>query len=283
MSNKEIALEYLRNGFSVIPLWSRKQIERKPPTYFVNELNGLLDENRKSENLKNEDEIYQDYLTRVCKRPMVAWTKYQTNRPTEAEVAKWFAMWPEANIAIVTGHVSNLVVFDIDKKGALEYAEKNGGFPTTPMAQTGKGLHVYVQRPDFEVGNAVDTDLGIDIRDQGGYVAAPPSIHGSGRQYQWMEGASIKDVSIAPCKPWMLDYLKSVAEKPSMPKTTKERPLKPSDSEKLAITSRGNDPYADILANGAPEGMRNDTAARLIGHYLAKGLDATEAWELVKS
>lgn len=255
MNNKDIALSYLRKGLSVIPLKSPSMVRRDLPE--------------------------QEFI-RQCKMPLVSWKEYQSRRPTEAEVAGWFEKWPYANIGIVTGAISNLVVFDLDSKTAVEYAEKNGGFPKTPMAETGKGLHAYVQRPNFEVGNAVDTDLGIDIRGQGGYVAAPPSIHGNGNQYSWVEGFSIHDIDPASCNPWMLDYLKRV-EQPAKPKTTKEKPLKPSDSAKSGSTARGSDPYADILVNGAPEGMRNDTAARLIGHYLAKGLAATEAWELVKT
>ena len=71
MTNKDIALSYLQKGLSIIPLWSRAQILKKPPPYFVNELNRKLDENRESEDPISENEIYENYLTRVCKRAMV--------------------------------------------------------------------------------------------------------------------------------------------------------------------------------------------------------------------
>ena len=245
MNNKEIALSYLRKGLSVIPLRSPSMVRK---------------------------DLTEKEFIRQCKMPLVSWKEFQSKRPTEEEVAGWFDKWPDANIGIVTGAVSNLVVFDLDSKDAVEYAENEGGFPITVQAQTGKGYHVYAQHPDFEINNSVNKDLDIDIRADGGYVAAPPSIHGNGNQYTWVEGFSIHDIDPAPCEPWMLDYLKSVAEQPAKPKTTKEKPLKPSESAKLASTVLGKDPYADILANGAPEGMRNHTATRLIGHYFAKGL-----------
>ena len=48
------------------------------------------------------------------KRPLVAWLEFQDRAATPAEVEEWFARWPEANVGIVTGHVSGLVVLDVD-------------------------------------------------------------------------------------------------------------------------------------------------------------------------
>ena len=112
MTNKDIALSYLQKGLSVIPLWSRERIERKPPSYFMTEFNKLLDENKESENPLSEDDVYKKYVTRVCKRAMIYWTEFQSRYPTVKEVTTWFSKWPDANIGIVTGKISNLVVFD---------------------------------------------------------------------------------------------------------------------------------------------------------------------------
>ena len=56
------------------------------------------------------------------KRPAVKWRDYQTRPPTEQEVTDWFTMWPEANIAVVTGEVSGIVVVDCDNDAALNAA-----------------------------------------------------------------------------------------------------------------------------------------------------------------
>jgi hypothetical protein len=49
------------------------------------------------------------------KIPAVAWDEYQTKRPTEEEVRKWWAENPGYNVGIVAGRVSgNLVVIDFD-------------------------------------------------------------------------------------------------------------------------------------------------------------------------
>lgn len=48
------------------------------------------------------------------KRPLIAWEPLQTSRPSPEQVSSWFSRWPDANIGIVTGEISNLVVIDID-------------------------------------------------------------------------------------------------------------------------------------------------------------------------
>jgi len=280
MSKKQIALNYLKKGLSVIPLWSYAEIKRKPPVYFANELNSMIEENKKSDRPKPEEEVYRKLVTLVCKRPMWKWGKYQNELPTEAIVSEWFDMWPDANIGIVTGKISNLVVFDLDSSHAVEYAEKKGGFPDTPKVKTGKGFHHYMRHPGFEVRNDVRKELDLDIRADGGYVAAPPSVHGSGNQYQWEDGLSIFDINPAPCESWMIDYLKEIANSSTKTKPTK-LPITPESPNKQGQTP-SPDSYAAILKNGALQGNRNHIAAKLIGHLLGKGNDENVAWEIIK-
>ncbi len=253
MTNKQIALQYLNKGFSVIPLISPSMASKR---------------------------LSEEELIRKCKTPLVSWKDFQTRRPTEAEVSSWFDKWPDANIGIVTGKVSGIVVFDLDSDHAVEYAEDEGGFPDTPKVKTGKGHHVYVQHPGFEVRNDVRKELDIDIRADGGYVVAPPSYHGSGNQYTWVDGFSIFQIDPACCEPWMIDYLKEVAN--SATKPAKKTPPKPSETVHTASKPATVDPYGDIVKNGAQQGHRNHCAAVLIGHLLGKGNDETVVWEMIK-
>lgn len=280
MTNKDIALSYLRKGLSVIPIWSLEQIKRKPPAYFVNELNKKLEENKASKEPKSEDQIYQDLVTDVCKRPMISWKEFQSRLPTEQEVREWFDRWPDANIGIVTGRISNLVVFDLDSNGAVEYADNEGGFPETVKVKTGKGYHVYMQAPGFEVRGSINKELDIDIRADGNYVVAPPSVHGSGNAYEWEPGYSIHEIDPAPCEQWQIYYLKSVAE--GNKKETHEKPSENrADNRNMESTETPRHEYNEILKNGAREGMRNDTTTRLAGHLFAKGISESEVWEML--
>ena len=140
----EDALEYLRMGFSVIPLIQRD------------------------------------------KKPEINWLEYQKRKPTEDEVRKWFGSG-EKNIAIICGKVSgNLVVFDFDNHESMQFVVTNiqETAQKTLVVRTGKGYHVYYRMKDppyFKLPN-----LSIDVKGEGGYVVAPPSLHPSGVQYAIM-------------------------------------------------------------------------------------------------
>lgn len=253
MATKEIALQYLDKELSVIPLISPSMASKK---------------------------LSEEEFIRKCKTPLVGWKEYQKRLPTEEEVAAWFEKWPDANIGIITGKVSGIVVFDLDSDHAVEYAENEGGFPETAKVKTGKGYHVYAKHPGFEIRNDVKKELDLDIRADGGYVVAPPSFHGSGRQYEWEEGYSIFEIDPAECEQWMIDYLKEVNNCSAKP--VKETTPKPSDNPHTASKATSDNQYADILKNGAQQGQRNHTATRLIGHLLGKGNDPELVWEMVR-
>ena len=218
MNNLEAALTYLKKGISIIPLYSPEMINRRPPRSYTEELQKRREENVKGRAQVSKEDIGRELLIEYCKRPWVSWTEYQKRLPTEDEVKNWFTVNPDANIGIVTGKISNLVVFDLDSAEAEQYAEEEGGFPETPKVKTGKGYHIYMKYPSFDVNNNVNKNLAIDIRGDGGYVVAPPSVHGSGKSYFWEKGYSISEIDPAPCTPWMVDYLKDLAapkEKPA--------------------------------------------------------------------
>jgi len=255
MSQKNIALSYLRKGWAVIPIKSPAMIKT---------------------------DMDQKELIRQCKIPLIPWKEFQSRLPTEQEVSEWFGKWPDANIGIITGKISNLVVFDLDSDNAVEYAENEGGFPETVKVKTGKGYHVYMRHPGFEVRGSVNKKLDIDIRADGGYVVAPASVHGSGNVYEWEPGYSIHEIDPASCSPWTVDYLKNVAEDSSKPKQSKEIGPKPSDDGNMERTETPRDEYTGILNNGAKEGMRNHMATKLAGHLFARGISESEVWEMLK-
>lgn len=55
------------------------------------------------------------------KRPLVNWRKYQEVRPSQDEVVFWWGRFPNANIALVTGAVSGVVVVDVDGETAEKF------------------------------------------------------------------------------------------------------------------------------------------------------------------
>jgi len=113
---------------------------------------------------------------------------------TDADtVREWWRRWPDANVAIRTGAESDLVVLDVDVQhgGAGTLAElerERGKLPKTPRVLTGGGgQHVYFRHPGDEVRNSAGRlGPGLDVRGDGGYVVAPPSVHENGRDYKWL-------------------------------------------------------------------------------------------------
>jgi putative DNA primase/helicase len=59
------------------------------------------------------------------KRPLIAeWSPYQKRRATKDEIEQWWSKWPEANIGLVTGSISGVVVLDADSAEANDYIQK---------------------------------------------------------------------------------------------------------------------------------------------------------------
>lgn len=112
-----------------------------------------------------------------------------------AQIGQMFARPHPVNIAIATGAMSGVFVLDIDvrpgKDGwaafqALEAA--NGELDKTLMVRTGSGgWHIYQPTLGLTVRNSASKIApGIDVRGDGGYVIAPPSLHISGNPYSWI-------------------------------------------------------------------------------------------------
>jgi RecA-family ATPase len=106
-------------------------------------------------------------------------------------IRAWWKKYPNANIAIRTGAVSHIVAVDADDKSAFSVLKEMfpGGynFETIPRQKTGKefGWHLLFSHPGVPVKNAVGFRPGLDARGDNGYIMAAPSIHLSGRFYEW--------------------------------------------------------------------------------------------------
>jgi|GEM_PF-5210948 len=107
--------------------------------------------------------------------------------------------WLEtSNVGIVTGRVSSIAVLDLDNADAIDQA-KRFGLPETPMAASGRGMHVYFQY-DPALRTGVGLLPGLDLKSDGGYVVAPPSVHASGKQYRWIVPP---ETPLAPAPSWL--------------------------------------------------------------------------------
>jgi hypothetical protein len=199
------------------------------------------------------------------KRPLIRWEEFQSRRPRVEEVRAWFSGWPEAGIGIVTGAVSGLVVLDIDFRhggeASLERLERqHGRLPATVECRSGGGgRHLYFAHPGALVRNKVGLAPGVDLRGDGGYVIAPPSLHTSGVRYAWVRDRRPGTADLAPLPDWLLRQAIEQPGRLGHPITHWRR----------------------LVREGVREGERNNTIASLAGHLLRHSVDAPVVMEVL--
>ena len=153
--------------------------------------------------LYGPDEPAGEPVDRRGKRPAISsWKEYQGRLATDAELVEWFDKKPR-NIGIVTGELSGFTVVDFDTQEAIASA-KGKGFPKGPLSKTAKGIHALCRYEEGHRNFQKRADLpGIDLRAEGGYIVAPPSIHATGATYQWMKGRGL-DYPLPAVPDWLL-------------------------------------------------------------------------------
>jgi hypothetical protein len=115
------------------------------------------------------------------KRPLwgLGWEEASTDLLV---VASWWEHQPEANVGVAC--TGDLAVLDIDgepgERTLTRLEERWGRVPTTLEVHTGRGRHLYFQRPEGLVDGW--RYGGLELK-ASGYVVAPPSVHPSGSRY----------------------------------------------------------------------------------------------------
>lgn len=199
------------------------------------------------------------------KRPLVSWVEFQERRADAAEIEAFFEHWPGANVGIVTGRISGIIVLDIDPRHGGDIAIANlerlgADFPVTVEARTGGGgRHLFFRHPGYVLHNRVGFEAGVDIRGDGGVIVVPPSIHASGRRYEWRSGRSPDDIAPARLPGWL------------------ERRLHPDGGQ----SGHSREYWRSLVRDGVSEGVRNNTVASLAGHLLWRGVDPDVVTELL--
>lgn len=112
------------------------------------------------------------------------------------KIKEWWSIHPDANIGIATGDMSGgLVVIDMDidvetdKNGYHSFndfiKEHYLIIPDSWQSITGRGGYHLFFKASFPVNSRIGWLDGVDVRANGGYIVAPPSIHPNGNRYEW--------------------------------------------------------------------------------------------------
>lgn len=205
-----------------------------------------------------------------------------TTDPTQ--VTTWWDRWPWANIGIRPP--AGVIVLDVDPRNGgatalLALARQHALLPRTLTARTGSGgLHIWLAYAGRARGQLC---RGVDVKTGSGYVVAPPSLHASGGQYEWLV---VMPTALAPH--WIRRLLA-----PSPPPLPMHRP-----------PSTGGSDHRDAglirTVADAPEGSRNSVLhwaacrahergsppallAELLAAAMAAGLSESEARQTIQS
>lgn len=106
--------------------------------------------------------------------------------------------------------VSQLLVVDCDSLDAVKEAIANTPEPCNNVVQSTKGAHFYYRRPGHcpplrtvHRGDCQQIDILAN-----GFAVAPPSVHKSGKRYQWVRQGPLQD---AP--EWAIGMLSAIRER----------------------------------------------------------------------
>ena len=182
-----------------------------------------------------------------------------------ARLAAMLAAVPGGLLAIRTGAVSGLLVVDIDPRNGGQL-DRDLMTPTATVATGGGGWHLYYRHPGTPAAAVLPGRAGVDIKGDGGYVAAPPSVHpGTGQPYRWANQRPLAEM------PPALRAALALPRESAPPVLSSPAPTRPAGG----ISS----PAALLAAHlhavqAAPEGRRRTTlygAARGVARMVAAG------------
>ena len=192
------AMEYLELGIPIIPICAPDHV---------------------GESLK-----HKELCQTPGKTPVIAgWQEKQY--VTQREIFRWFAAHPNRNIGTPLGNVSGLIGVDIDGDIGEELLAELAGaelpgteLPGTWEFTTGKGRRLLYLIPEGvkvrkfkrsktrEVeGAKVSGELA--LLGDGQQTVLPPSVHFTGRKYEWVPGHSPGDGPPALAPSWMLELM----------------------------------------------------------------------------
>ncbi len=172
---------YLDHGFKLLPVFgvASRTVNASEPTEQKDSPPDLVCMCSKKENCSSPG-----------KHPMTR-SGYKDATDDLDFLLEFFRKHPGANLAIATGRISGIVVFDVDpRNGGNATFEKLGlteeDLKDVPRVRTGgDGWHYYFRYPSSGMPKASQLGPGIDLKHDGGYILAPPSNHISGGIYHW--------------------------------------------------------------------------------------------------
>jgi putative DNA primase/helicase len=173
----------------------------------------------------------------------------------EARILDWWRRYPDALIGLPVGERTGVFVLDFDPRVEEECDRETGevvarrewtleqlkaeleaqigcALPrsVTAITQSG-GVHVYLRQPAGEpIRNKGSLPEHVDVRGEGGYVIAPPSVMAdTGKRYRWMDRGDWRDdAAFAEAPAALVEILRAPKRRDAAPARPRdERPSRP--------------------------------------------------------
>lgn len=175
------------------------------------------------------------------KRPELSrWTEFQNDLVGQSVFDMWYGANGQYrttnNMGLITGSASGgLLCVDLDvneKSKATEWwagvlaVHNNNMEPETVSQKTGGGgRQILFRAPAGYSPPTNKTSLGVDLRGQGGFMMCPPSLHASGKNYEWEEGCAPYEVEVMEAPDWLLEEIEAllIAHGGGTPSAPRER------------------------------------------------------------
>lgn len=198
-------------------------------------------------------------------RSKVPWTQRGLNDwdTDKDNIRDFWRNHPTANVGVTCGAPSHgLVAIDLDTHGDSNGMEtlrswevEHGELPETVTVITGSGGRHLLYRCGREVRNSANEAVGVDVRGDGGFIVAPPSIHPNGEAYEW--SISPEDMDVATANGQVYEFIDFV-------RPSRER----HEGERFELPE-------------SIDGNRNDTLFRYAASLRSRGLSEPEILQLV--
>lgn len=142
-------------------------------------------------------------LVEGAKNPATA-NGFKNASTDEEAIRSWWGKNHNYNIGIACGNGTLVIDLDVDEaKGEdgtatlRKWEGEHGKLPETATAVTGRGGMHMLYHVDGEARCSANPKLGVDVRGDGGYIVAPPSIHPNGTRYEWERDPREREVADA--------------------------------------------------------------------------------------
>jgi hypothetical protein len=125
-----------------------------------------------------------------------------------AQINRWFAQNPSANVGVLLGPKSNLIDVEYDSDEGRSILEPLCGDIITPTYKSAKSIHrLFSYDEKYEPEKAAVGIRGTEWRfgQDKAQSVFPPSIHDTGVRYEWLPGLSPADCGVVclPDELWM--------------------------------------------------------------------------------